>query len=235
MRVREIRIIGSVLSRELGWGWPLLLLNCLARKRSLFSDTHWAKDEGPESRFANRLCISAAIYLILVERLRKDRAFEMMREILVPIGCGEQMSNVTSLEVPSDDPMDRLWAFYDFMGQGGVGRFVQRTIVRSDEEVLHYEVRNCFFHRFCTEVGTPELTRLFCEVDTEFFPQAFPEFKFHRGESFDNTVAYGQDHYVFIFERSAVRTRLSTDRLGDRSNAQLGAQDVRRLVAGVER
>ncbi len=49
----------------------------------------------------------------------------------------------------------------------------------------------------------PELTRLFCEVDTEFFAEAFPEFRFHRGDSLENTVAYGKDHCVFIFERRA--------------------------------
>ncbi len=57
------------------------------RKRSMFKRSRRAKERGPEEDFANRLCISAAVYLSLAERLGNDRAFEMMREVLVPIGC----------------------------------------------------------------------------------------------------------------------------------------------------
>ena len=45
------------------------------------------------------------------------------------------------------------------------------------------------------------LGKLFCEVDREFFPEAFPDFRFHRGDSWDNTIAYGKDHCDFIFEK----------------------------------
>jgi len=62
----------------------------------------------------------------------------------------------------------------------------------------YYEM---YFQRFFTEVGTPELTKLFCDVDREFFPKAFPDFKFHRGSSWENTIAYGMDHCEFIFEK----------------------------------
>jgi hypothetical protein len=53
---------------------------------------------------------------------------------------------------------------------------------------------------FFTEVGTPELTRLFCEVDREFFPRAFPDLRFYRGDSWENTIAYGKNQCEFIFE-----------------------------------
>jgi len=201
MRIREVRIIGSVLSEEIGWLWPTFFIRALIRKRSIFKSTHWAEQRGVEAEFANRLCISTSIYLGLVERLGKDRAFEVMRRILVPIGCEEQLDNVDSLGVADKRGMDRLRAFYDFMGKGGVGSFVERTIIRKSDDVFHYEVRRCFFDRFYRELGMPELTKLFCEVDTEFFAEAFPEFRFHRGDSLENTVAYGKDHCVFIFER----------------------------------
>lgn len=196
-----MRIIGSVLSEEIGWLWPIFLIRALIRKRSVFDSTHWAEQKGVEAEFANRLCLSAAIYLGLVEKLGEDRAFEAMRRILVPIGCEERLDNVNSLGVADRRGMDRLWAFCDFMGQGGVGRFVERTIIGKSDDVLHYEVRGCFFDRLYGEVRMPDLTKLFCEVDTEFFAEGFPEFRFHRGDSLENTVAYGKDHCVFIFER----------------------------------
>ncbi len=37
---------------------------------------------------------------------------------------------------------------------------------------------------------SPELTKIFYEVDKEFFPKAFPEFKFHRNGSWENTIVW---------------------------------------------
>ena len=99
--------------------------------------------------------------------------------------------------------MGKLQAFYDAMGKGSVGQFVQRTVTEKNDRVLRFEVRNYFFNRFYQEIGTPELTQLFCEVDIEFFSRAFPEFKFHRGGSLENTVAYGKDHCDFVFEKKS--------------------------------
>ncbi len=87
MRIREMRVIGSVLREEIGSLWPIFFVRALRRKRSISKSTPWAEQKGVEAEFANRLCMSAAIYIGLVERLGKDRAFEVMRRILVPIGC----------------------------------------------------------------------------------------------------------------------------------------------------
>ncbi|HEY69185.1 MAG TPA: L-2-amino-thiazoline-4-carboxylic acid hydrolase [Anaerolineae bacterium] len=84
-----------------------------------------------------------------------------------------------------------------------MGQFVERTQVVNHEHKLHYEVRNCFFHRFYSQADTPELAQLFCEVDDAFFAAAFPGYRFHRGESMQNTVAHGREHCDFIFEQIA--------------------------------
>jgi hypothetical protein len=43
-----------------------------------------------------------------------------------------------------------------------------------------------------TALGTLELARLICEVDRVFFAEAFPELAFSRGDSWENTMAYGK-------------------------------------------
>ena len=129
MNIKEIQIIKSVSSKEIGWSWPLFIIKCLIRKRSVFNNTHWANEKGAESKFAKRLSISAAMFLNLKEKMIKERAFETMRKILVPIGCNEQWENLNSLDIPHKKGMDKLFAFYDFMGKGGVGQFVQRTLI----------------------------------------------------------------------------------------------------------
>ena len=201
MKMEEFKIMKSLLSRELGWSWPLFLTGCWIRKRAIFRNTHWANLKTTESEFAKRLSISVAIYINLINKTGREKALEIIKSILVPVGVNEQLNILNSLEPSDNNGMERLLAFYDFMGKGGVGQFVKRKIVQKDSQTLHYEVRDCLFARFYGETATPELTKLFCEVDREFFPKAFPDFKFHRGSSFENTVAYGKDYCVFVFER----------------------------------
>lgn len=208
MKIGEFKTIISCLGKELGWSCPVVLLKCLIGKKKIFSQTRWVNETGVEAAFARRLSISAAIYKELVRRLGKDKAFEVMRSMLVPIGTREQLDNLNKWGVLQKNGMSRLLAFYDGMGKGGVGQFVERTITEKSADVLSFQVRNCFFDRFYQETGTPELTQLFCEVDIEFFSQAFPDFKFHRGDSLENTVAYGKDYCVFTFEK---KPRISSD------------------------
>ena len=203
MKLSEIRIIIPVFMRELGLSWLPYLTKCQVEKRKIFGQTHWAKGTSIESAFARRLSLSTAIYRDLSKRFDSANALELMREIVVPIGTKEQLHNLDKWGVSQKKGMDKLLAFYDVMGKDGIGQFVQRTFTEKNDNVLRFEVRNCFFNRFYEETGTPELTQLFCEVGIEFFSQAFPEFKFHRGDSLENTVAYGKDHCDFIFERKS--------------------------------
>jgi len=200
MRVDEVKIIGSVLGREIGLAWPFFLLKSLRKGNQVFNRTSWARNKRLESAFAKRISFSSGMYLLLKERYGESKAFEIMRQVLVPIGLNEQLRNLESLDVVGEGSMDRLKAFYDFMGKGGVGQFVERKLTESNKHSLKYKVRGCLFDRFYREAGTPELTKLFCEVDTEFFPKAFPDFKFYRGDTFENTVAFGRDHCDFMFE-----------------------------------
>ena len=181
----------------------MFLIRCLVAKREVFNQTHWVNEASIESKFAKRLSISATIYQKLVKIFGKGKAFEIMRKILVPIGTKEQLDNLDKWGVSQKTGMEKLLAFYDAMGKSGIGQFVQRTITKKDDNTLSFQVTNCFFNRFYQETGTPELTKLFCEVDIEFFSQAFPDFEFYRGDSLENTVAYGKDYCVFIFERKA--------------------------------
>jgi hypothetical protein len=203
MKFSEINIIKRVLEEELGLSWLPLLVKCQIKKGRIFKQTHWANETSIESAFAKRLSISTATYRELLKRFGRDKAFGIMRKILVPIGTEEQLGNLDKWGVLQKSGMEKLLAFYDATGRGGVGQFVQRTITEKNDKTLSFQVRNCFFNRFYEETGTPELTQLFCEVDIEFFSQAFPEFEFHRGDSLENTVAYGKDHCDFIFEKKS--------------------------------
>ena len=199
MKLSEAGVMMGVLRKEAGLSMFPLLVRAQLAKGNVFRKTRWVGETGVESAFAKRLSISAALYHELLKKFDGEKAFTVMRRILVPIGTAEQLANLDTWGVSPKSGMEKLLAFYDAMGKGGVGRFVKRTIMEKNERALHFEVRNCFFKRFYEETGTPELTRLFCEVDIEFFSRGFPDFAFSRGDSLENTVAYGKEHCDFIF------------------------------------
>ena len=201
MKIEEIKIIKSVLSKEMGGSWPVFLIKCLFRNKSIFNKSHWSKSEGSESEYVRRLSFASAVYLELQTKFGKEKAFEIIKNILIPIGYNAQWEHFQSLEVSGKKPMKKLMAFNDLMDRKGAPQFNKRIYKKQDDNICHFVIKRCVFKDFFTEVGTPELTKLFCEVDREFFPKAFPEFEFHRGSSWENTIAYEKDHCEFIFER----------------------------------
>ena len=201
MTTAEFAVFSSVLRSELGPASLPFIFKCLLRSRAVFRASRWSQLKNEEARMARRVSSSVALYLNLTGVVGRERALDITRQIVVPIGTNEQLRNIEAWGIASKSGMERLMAFYDHMGRAGVGRFVERTLVKASDATLRYEVKGCFFHRFYSDAGTPELTQLFCEVDREFFPRAFPDFTFHRGDSWQNTIAYGKDHCTFAFDR----------------------------------
>ena len=201
MKIQEAKIIKSVLGKEIGWSWPLFLVKSLIKGNAIFRKTHWAKAKGGESEFVKRFSLASAVYVGLGGKIGKEKAFEVVKKILVPIGVNEQWNHLDSLHLSENTGMARLMAFHSLMDKKGAPQFNKREYVKQNGNICHFTITRCVFYDFFTDVGTPELTKLFCEVDSEFFPGAFPDFKFGRGNSWENTIAYGKDHCDFIFTK----------------------------------
>jgi hypothetical protein len=197
----QITIIKSVLQREVGRTWPLFLIFCLLKKKSLFSSTRWAKNAGAEAGFVKRLSLIASVYRAFVEKSGRKKAFNIIEKIVVPVGCSEQWAHFHSLGLSQEQGMGRLMKFHNLMDRKGAPQFNTRAYIKRNDTTCHFIITRCVFNDFFTEVQCPELTTLFCEVDKEFFPHAFPEFSFHRDGTWENTIAYGKDQCEFIFER----------------------------------
>ena len=200
MKAKEGLIAYRVLRGEFGWAWPIVLIQSLKRKNELFRNTQWSKAKGEEAEFVKRLPLVSAFYLELVCKSDAEKAINMMRRVIVPIGLNESMKGFRTIKNNYKTPMEHLIHYLDYVDEKGAGRFCNREYPKKNHHVCHRVVTKCPFHGFFSEVGTPELTQLFCEVDRVFYEKAFPELLFHRGDSWENTIAYGKDHCDFIFE-----------------------------------
>lgn len=200
MKTKDGLIAYRVLSKEFGWAWPIVLIHSLKRKNELLRNTKWSKAKGEEAKFVKRLPLVAAFYLELVCKSDAEKAINMMRRVIVPIGLNESMKGFRTIKNNYKTPMEHLINYLDYVDEKGAGRFCNREYPKKNHHVCHRVVTKCPFHGFFSEVGTPELTQLFCEVDRVFYEKAFPELLFHRGDSWENTIAYEKDHCDFIFE-----------------------------------
>ncbi|MBC2715492.1 MAG: L-2-amino-thiazoline-4-carboxylic acid hydrolase [Desulfobacteraceae bacterium] len=200
-----IKLIFFTLSSEVGGFWPLLLVKSLLKRNDIVKQTRWASDavSGQEAGYAKRFAMASALYLKLGEKVGKQKAFDVMRRILVPIGCNAVQKHFNSLNLSNLSGMPRLMAFNDLMVKNDEAKFNVREYVTVNDSICHYIIKRCVVYDFLLEAGTPELTRLICDVDKEFFPQAFPDFTFDRGNSWENTIAYGKAHCDFILKKKA--------------------------------
>lgn len=207
METRQaLSIVSSVLREEVGWSWPLFLAGCLHHSNKIFSNTRWAAPDAPldEASYLKRFAVAASIYLRLRPQLGPERAYSAVGRIIVPIGCAnarQQFDSLATSKTPEMIGLPRLMAVHKLIQASDLGRFCRREYVVVTESLCHYVVRHCLALEFFTQVGTPELAVHVCQVDNTFFPQAFPEFKFSRGDSWENTIACGKDHCEFILEK----------------------------------
>lgn len=198
MKIKEGIIVYRVLSKEYGSKWPALLIKSLRRKSELLKKAKWSTTE--EMEFVKRLPLVSAFYLELASISGVEKAIDIMRSIIVPIGLNESMEGFRTLKDDYSTPMEHLVSYLDYVDEKGVGRFCDRKYLKKNDVVSHRVVTKCPFNKFFREAGTPELTQLFCEVDRVFYEKAFPGLVFHRGDSWENTMAYGKDHCDFISE-----------------------------------
>jgi len=187
------------LNKAAGFGWPFLLLAGLIRSKSVFKETRWADDaDNMEVKYVKRLAIASAIYLSLKEKKGQERAFDLMRDILVSFGRVTVRKRFHSVNLNGLDGMARLMAFNDYMTGQDEAKHNNREYLVKDDKTCHYIIKRCVVYDFFKEAATPELTKMICEVDQYFFPRAFDAFDFTRGNSWENTIAYGKAHCDFI-------------------------------------
>ena len=200
-----LSIARSVLSQELGWIWPVFLARSVIKGNAVFRMTHWAAPaiSKEEARYPKSLSLAAGIYLGLEQKFGQQHALTVMRRMLVPTGEANSQQFFDTLDLSNLTGIQRFTEFKRKMGETPEHRYTQREYIRVDDTTCHYIIKRCLVHDFFVEAGTPELTRSFCDTDKAFFPSAFPDLEFNRGDSWENTMAFGKDHYVYIATKKA--------------------------------
>jgi len=201
-----IRTTARILRRHVGSSWPIELIAAILATRSVVRGTRWASERSGEATFIRRQAAFApALYLRLKKRLGPERALAAVREVVRTIGTREVQGYFASISDLPQDPIDRVAAAYDRARRDPNWSFMLRFAPGSPVQSPYqyrFSLTGCVFHEFFTAVGTPELTRIYCEIDEAGMPSLLPELGFR----YDGTVGRGNPTCEFVFDRKAPPT-----------------------------
>ena len=195
-RLSLIKEFGGILSKEIGWTWPFFLIGCLFQRNALFQKTHWSQSSPlvDEAKYVKDLTIIPTIYLQLEKKIGREKATQVIDRILEVTGDALYQPALELAAASEQSGIARFMAFRSKMDLSQADRFNKKTYLNVDDRSCHYILTKCLPNELFTELGIPELTRTVCKGDEKFFRKAFPDLVFSRGDSWENTMAYGKDH-----------------------------------------
>jgi predicted ArsR family transcriptional regulator len=148
--------------------------------------------------FIQITALQAWMYIRLRDRVGRDKAYEILRACILPIGLALQQANFRNIEAPRT--FENLVAYQQRTSHEGPTRWNQTEILEQSEHKYEFRVSKCMFHELYTQLGMPELTKLMCEVDNAIFSTYLPEqIAFHRN-SLGNRIADGAPACHFVLE-----------------------------------
>lgn len=151
----------------------------------------------PEFVRANAL--QAWMYIRLKRELGREKAYEIVRAFVLPVGLAIQQGNFRNVEAGRS--FDNLIAYQQRAHQEGLTRW--NTMETLEQNVGKYEIRvtACLYFKFYDSLGIPEMTRLMCAVDNAIFNSYQPErITFHRN-GVGNRIVDGASACHFVLEQ----------------------------------
>lgn len=207
--IRDIlRLTQSVAGIDTGRNWLFFIVRSLIGRRKFLHLAHWTHNSAEESHLLRRLSIIPAVYTELMKSFHRENAFGETKNIFLPLLLSEMMSFYRTLNLSMKDDMERLMEFRKAFDEKGAGKFCNREYIIQNHTSCHFIVTRCVYHDYFTEISLPELTKIFCEVDWLFYARTFPSLRFHRGNSPENTIAFGKTFCNFFIERTDKTTFL---------------------------
>ena len=142
-------------------------------------DEHGSRPKGVRIHTDSRIFPAAAVYLTVKEELGEQEAYAVVEDAAVKGCAGTAKSLIRMMKIPG---MRSLFVkFWDPMTKKIFGSNSEFSNVFYPKEKGAYrmDVTSCPYNRYLTELGCPELTKIFCENDERIYGN-LPGLKFER-------------------------------------------------------
>ena len=143
-----------------------------------------------------RVFPSAAIYLTAKERLGEKEAFSVIEDAAIALTAGLEKKLAGLMRLPGMRGLFiRIWDPMTRKIFGPDNGFKNRFYPKAKGE-YRMDILACPYCQYFTELGCPELTRIFCENDERMYGN-LPGLSFER----KGTLGKGADHCDFCIRR----------------------------------
>jgi hypothetical protein len=149
--------------------------------------------------FINSSGLIAWLYIRLKKKIGKEKAYEIIRVIILCSGLAIQQANFRNVE--AERTFENLVKYQKKVKNEGITKLNQMEIIEQTENRYVYKVTKCMFYEFFKYLDVPELTRIMCSIDNAIFNSYLPEkIIFHRN-GINNRIADGALECMFIIEK----------------------------------
>lgn len=156
-----------------------------------------ASDEFPRE-LVQANALQTWMYIRLKDRLGQERAYEIVRAFVLPIGLAIQQGNFRNVEAPRT--FENLIEYQQRTHRESITRWNTMQVLEQSSDRYEIRVTECMYYRFFNSLGVPELTRLMCSVDNAIFNSYLPEeITFHRN-GIGNRIVDGAEACHFVIE-----------------------------------
>jgi hypothetical protein len=159
-------------------------------KRTLPSDV--------SKEFAETVALEAWMYLRLKEKLGQDKAFALMRAVIIPVAMVWSGAGFRIVEAPRT--YENIIRFHEMLYEKMLTEDGNLKIDERSDSRYMYRNFFCPWNDLFRKLGIPELTEPYCAIDNGLYNTYLPgEIIFHRG-GVNRTIARGAPYCQYIYE-----------------------------------
>jgi hypothetical protein len=146
------------------------------------------------------MTLALAAYRVLQLSVPKDDAFEKVWRAFIEPGRADTLREMAEMMNIASDPFRHLITYSKSQEEQFWGLTFNFERVQDDDHAYKLHVNECFYHRFFSENGAPELTRLACDINANWIDAIDPA---KHGVQFErpSMLGYGGDKCRFYFYR----------------------------------
>jgi hypothetical protein len=144
--------------------------------------------------------LALAAYRILQLSVPKEDAFEKVRRAFIEPTRADALREMAEMLNTAGDPFRHLVTHTKCHEEQFLGSSFKFERVQDDDHAYKVHVHECFYHRFFSENGAPELTKLACDINANWIDAIDPA---KHGVRFErpSMLGYGGDKCQFYFYR----------------------------------
>jgi hypothetical protein len=141
-----------------------------------------------------------AAYRVLQDSVPKDDAFKKVRRAFIEPGRAATFREMAEMMNTATDPFRQLVTHTKSQEEQFMGSTFKIERVQDDDHAYKVHVHECFYHRFFSENGAPELTQIACDTNANWIDAIDPAKHAVRFER-PGMLGYGDDKCRFYFYR----------------------------------